>query len=161
MQIQQVSTATAAGFLSVISSLSSVLLAAGTGGAFFNPAGGGFFALLATLELLVRLRFDDDDDDDVCDCRFLEGAEAANGSAIVSVDLSTVLLCERFLDLVVGPVTALLLMLLSSTAWAAPLRPNEYGLFVVVPAEAEAEVEIDADAAPAWVLPAIVLVLRA
>lgn len=100
--------------------------------------------MLATLEFLVRLRFDDDDED--CDCRFLEGAEASNGIAGTSVDISTVPLCERFLDLVVGPATEL-------SSPRAP-RPNEKELLFV-----PAYVDVVVDAA-AWVLVAAVLVLR-
>jgi len=102
MQIQQLSTA--AGFLSTTSSASvdffANLAPATAGGAFFDP-GGGFFRLSMTLELLTRLRFAAVDED-----RFLlDGAEATNG--LVSIDLSAILLCLRFLDLVVGPTTAL------------------------------------------------------
>jgi hypothetical protein len=55
--------------------------------------------------------------------RFLEGAEAADGTVAVSVVLSSVLLCERFRDLVVGPVPAAALP-------CAP-RPTENELFVL------------------------------
>jgi len=69
------------------------------GGSFKQAPGGGFFRLLV-LEVLLRLPFDDNDGA----LRFLEGAVVAGSTAGAWGDISRVLLCERFLDLVVGPV---------------------------------------------------------
>ena len=74
---------------------------------FFNP-GGGFFLVSATLAFLARRRFDDDGNDDDVDTVETggllvdDGTEAGNGVVLVLV------LVLRFLDLVVGPATALL-----------------------------------------------------
>jgi hypothetical protein len=125
IQIQQLSTAAAASGAGCSSSSPDLRLAAAaaaaTGGDFFNP-GGGFFLVSATLAFLARLRFDDDDDDvgNVKTGGLLvdDGAEAANGVVLVLV------LFLRFLDLVVGPATALV-------AAAAPLpRLNVGASFV-------------------------------
>ena len=95
MQIQQDSTAE--GLESVKSSLVSDF----PFGSFFKAApGGGFFRLLAFFDFFVVLPLFGDDGA----FRFLEGAEAAGERAVGPIDLSRVLVCERFLDLVAGPV---------------------------------------------------------
>jgi len=89
MQIQQF-TASASGFFPSASSLPIFLLAPG-GGAFFSAAPGGGF-----LRLVARHRFDDDDGEDE-GFRFLEVAEATDGTsssaaASTLVDFSPVLI---------------------------------------------------------------------
>lgn len=123
IQIQQLSTAAAASGVGFLSSSPDLrLAAAATGGDFFNP-GGGFFLVSATLTFLARRRFGDDDNDDVDTVEtggllVDDGTEAGNGVVLVLV------LVLRFLDLVVGPATALL-------AVAAPLpRVNVGATFV-------------------------------
>ena len=123
IQIQQLSAAAAASGVGFLSSSPDLrLAAAATGGDFFNP-GGGFFLVSATLAFLARRRFDDDNDDDVDTVEtggllVDDGTEAGNGVVLVLV------LVLRFLDLVVGPATALL-------AVAAPLpRVNVGATFV-------------------------------
>jgi len=107
IQIQQLSAAAAASGVGFLSSSPDLrLAAAATGGDFFNP-GGGFFLVSATLAFLARRRFDDDNDDDVDTVEtggllVDDGTEAGNGVVLVLV------LVLRFLDLVVGPATALL-----------------------------------------------------
>jgi len=123
IQIQQLSAAAAASGVGFLSSSPDLrLAAAATGGDFFNP-GGGFFLVSATLAFLARRRFDDDGNDDVDTVEtggllVDDGTEAGNGVVLVLV------LVLRFLDLVVGPATALL-------AVAAPLpRVNVGATFV-------------------------------
>jgi hypothetical protein len=125
MQIQQLSTAAAAsagaGFLSSSPPDLRLAAAAVTGGAFFNP-GGGFFLVSATLAFLARLRFDAEVDvgdvkaggllvDEVAEA----AAAAANGVVLVLALILVLVL--RFLDLVVGPATAMLVA-------AAPTLPR-------------------------------------
>jgi len=99
IQIQQ---STAGGFLS--SPLPLHFSSPVAAGSSFNAApGGGFFRLLLLFTALLRLPLAGDDEV----FRFLEGAEAAEGTAAVSVDLSRVLLCERFRILVAGRVAGL------------------------------------------------------
>ncbi|MGK3736751.1 MAG: hypothetical protein ACI8RD_001958 [Bacillariaceae sp.] len=127
MQIQQLSTAAAAsagaGFLSSSPPDLRLAAAAVTGGAFFNP-GGGFFLVSATLAFLARLRFDAEVDvgdvkaggllvDEVAEAA--AAAAAANGVVLVLVLILVLVL--RFLDLVVGPATAMLVA-------AAPTLPR-------------------------------------
>jgi len=107
IQIQQLSAAAAASGVGFLSSSPDLrLAAAATGGDFFSP-GGGFFLVSATLAFLARRRFDDDNNDDVDTVEtggllVDDGTEAGNGVVLVLV------LVLRFLDLVVGPATALL-----------------------------------------------------
>lgn len=126
MQIQQLSTAAAAsagaGFLSSSPPDLRLAAAAVTGGAFFNP-GGGFFLVSATLAFLARLRFDAEVD--VGDVKaggllvdeVAEAAAAAAANGVVLVLVLILVLVLRFLDLVVGPATAMLVA-------AAPTLPR-------------------------------------
>ena len=99
MQIQQASTA--AGFESPSSRLPSLFPSAIDVGSVFGeaPPGGGFFRLQGHFGIFLRF------DLVVVDgaFRFLEGDEVGGEKAAPSVDLSRVLLCERFRDLVAGP----------------------------------------------------------
>lgn len=93
-QIQQASTA--AGLESASSLLPSADIAAGS--VLRAAPGGGFFRLLRHFGIFLRLPLGGADGA----FRFLEGAEAGGKQADASVDLSRVLICERFRDLVAG-----------------------------------------------------------
>lgn len=119
MQIQQASTA--AGFESASSRLPSFFPSDIDAGSVLREAtpGGGFFRLQGHFGIFLRF------DLAVVDgaFRFLEGDEVGGEKAATSVDLSRVLLCERFRDLVAGPGPA------DASLWTP--APTENELFVL------------------------------